>query len=236
MEENLHTNESKLTEEATVAQTEVPKQNKIAQAFKGYFTATRICYLAAFTALACVMYLTGLEFSLFPAVNFLKIDFSNVFVMLAGFSLGPVAGVIVCVIKELLHALILGQTSFVGELANVLLTLPYLLVPAIVYKKRKGIKTVIVTLLLGCLAQCIVSVPVSYLITFPAYVVFMFGGTWESGMQAYLAVWYWAVLFNVIKTLLISIAVFIVYKPLSKLIKLTAEKFERIKAKKSGNE
>ena len=71
---------------------------------KEYFTATRIAYLAIFTALAFVLRLPPFEFTIFPAVEFLKIDFSNTFVMIAGFALGPVAGIIVgCNIQMTLY-------------------------------------------------------------------------------------------------------------------------------------
>ncbi|MDE6850530.1 MAG: ECF transporter S component, partial [Clostridia bacterium] len=119
------------------------------EAFRQYFTATRMSFIAIFTALSYV--LTLFDFPLLPGtpVTFLKLDFSNVFVMLSGFALGPVAGCIVAVLKELIHALTVGHTAFVGELANVLFVLPYMLIPAIVYKKHKGIKVVIFTLILG---------------------------------------------------------------------------------------
>lgn len=209
------------------------KEQKVTAAdrIKNYFTATRITYIAIFTALSYVLYM--FDFAILPAVNFLKIDFSNVFVMIAGFSLGPVAGVIVGVLKELIHALTLGNTAFVGELANILFLLPYLLIPAIIYKKHKGIKAVIIGLLLGCVAQCIISVPVNYFLNFPAFYL-AFGGSWQGGMDFYLSVWYWAVLFNLIKTLIISAVVMVIYKPLSRLIKATNNKFENMKAKKAA--
>jgi riboflavin transporter FmnP len=218
--------------EQTAAQEPSAKKEKrnVGTVFANYFTATRITYIAVFTALAYVLYL--FDFSILPGtpVSFLKIDFSNTFVMIAGFSLGPVAGVIVGVLKEVIHALTVGNTAFVGELANILFVLPYMLIPAIVYKKHKGIKTVIITLLLGCVAQCIVSIPVNYFLNFPAF-MYAFGGSWKSGMDLFVSVWYWAVLFNLIKTLLISAAVLIIYKPLSNLIKATNKKFMSVKAK-----
>ena len=201
-----------------------PEAKKSAkEAFKGYFTATRIAYMAIFTAISYAIGL--LDFSLMPGtpVSFLKLDFSNVFVMVGGFALGPVAGVVIAVLKELLHAITVGQTAFVGELANVLMVVPYMLVPALVYKKHKGIKTVIWTLALGCLAQCIISLPVNYLLTFPAFLS-AFGGTWEGGQQLFIDVWYWALLFNLVKTVIISVVVFILYKPLSNLIKFTSKR------------
>lgn len=204
----------------------VVRKRSAGEALAGYFTATRVAYIAVFTALSYVLSL--IDFVILPGtpVEFLKIDFSNVFVMIAGFSLGPVAGVIVAVIKELIHALTVGHTAFVGELANILFVLPYMLIPAISYKKRKGVRAVIVTLLIGCAAQCLVSMPVNYLLNFPAF-TFFFGGTWQGGMELFASVWYWALLFNLIKSLLVSVVVMLLYKPLSRLIKLTNKKFSR---------
>jgi riboflavin transporter FmnP len=197
---------------------------------KNYFTATRIAYIAVFTALAYILYMPIFEFNIIPAVSFLKVDFSNTFVMIAGFSLGPVAAIIVGILKELLHALTFSQTVGIGELSNILVMLPYILIPSIVYKKHKGIKIVIICLVIGCLAQTAMSVPVNYFINFP----FFFSFDWEAGQSYYLSVWYWVVLFNLVKTILISIAVMLLYKPLSNLIKMTNKKFESAKNKRKN--
>lgn len=218
---------SQSAEDCTAEQNAVKKEKK-QSAFKNYFTATRISYVAVFTALSYVLYL--FDFSLMPGtpVSFLKLDFSNVFVMIGGFALGPVSGVIIGVLKELIHALTVGNTAFVGELANILFVLPYMLIPSIIYKKHKGIKVVILSLLLGCVAQCIVSLPVNYFLNFPAFYL-AFGGTWEGGHQLFIQVWYWTLLFNLIKTVIISVVVLLLYKPLSKLIKMTNAKFSKVK-------
>lgn len=208
---------------------ELAQKRTAKQVFAEYFTATRMAYLALFTAMAYILYLPWLEFRLFPAVPFMKVDFSNSFVMIAGFALGPIAGVVVGVLKEILHALTFSQTVGIGEIANILMLLPYVLIPSLIYKKRKGIKVVIASLAIGCLAQTLWSVPVNYLLTFPFFYSAMGYGSWTDGMQFYLGVWYWAVLFNFIKCLLITVAVLLVYKPLSHLIKLTNAKFAKKK-------
>ncbi|MDE6667455.1 MAG: ECF transporter S component [Clostridia bacterium] len=225
-----------ITEIPETEMKEVTKpKNKIGEAFRNYFTATRMAYLAVFTALAYVLYMPFLEFPIIPAVPFLKVDFSNSFVMIAGFALGPVAGVVVGVLKEILHALTFSQTVGVGELANIMIMLPYILIPSIVYKKRKGIKTVIVSLVIGCVCQVVWSIPTNYLLTFPFFLIAYAGAPdWTTGMNFYLSVWYWAVLFNFVKTVLITAAVLLLYKPLSKLIKITNAKFNSLKAKKNS--
>lgn len=207
----------------------VDKKKRAGEVLKNYFTATRVSYMAVFTALAFILRLPVFEFPLFPAVTFLKVDFSGVFALIAGFSLGPVAGVTVSVLKELIYALSFTQTVGVGEIANILIMLPYILIPSIIYKKRKGIKSVIISLAIGCIAQVIFSVPVNYLLTFPFFLNLFKGTTWAEGMQFYLTVWYWAVLFNFVKCLLLTAGVLLLYKSISRLIKITNEKFTKRK-------
>ena len=71
------------------------------------FSARRAALMAAFVALSYVVSL--LDFPIFPAAPFLKLDFGNVFILLISFLLGPVEGVIVCILKELLRTI--GSSS-----------------------------------------------------------------------------------------------------------------------------
>lgn len=182
------------------------------------FSAKGIARIAVFTAFAYLLYLPVFEFSIIPAVPFLKIDFSNACVVMAGFALGPLAGIIVGILKELLHALTFSQTVGVGELANILIMLPYELIPSIAYMRKRKIKTAIISLSVACVIQSVWSIPINYLLTFPFYLM-AYGGanSWNVGMELYLSVWGWAVLFNLVKSLLISIATLLLYKRLQKL-------------------
>lgn len=215
------------------AKAEAAKKGGFGGKLKGYFSATRISYLAVFTALSFILRLPWFEFYIIPAVSFLKIDFSGVFVMVAGFALDPLSGIIVSVLKEILYGVAFSQTVGVGELANIIIMLPYILIPTLFYKKHKGIKTVVILLVLGSVFQVVWSVPVNYLLTFPFYLNLYAHMPWKDGMDFYLSVWYWAFLFNFVKTVMISIVTMLVYKPLSSLIKATRAKFERRKAGKT---
>lgn len=235
MEEETKPSEENGAEQTTLpaaediaAQPEAKKRN-FRSYFASYFTATRISYLAVFTALSFILRLPWFEFYIIPAVPFLKVDFSGVFVMIAGFALGPVAGVVVSVLKELIYALSFTQTVGVGEIANILIMLPYILIPTILYKKHKGIKAVLITVAIGCATQVVWSIPVNYLLTFPFYMNLYAHYSWAEGMEFYLTVWYWAVLFNFVKTVMVTVAVLIIYKPLSRLIKITNAKFAKRK-------
>lgn len=200
-----------------------PAQNKAKEFFKTYFTATRIAYIGVFTALSLA--LRFLQFSVLPAVPYLQLDFSDAFVFICGYALGPVSGTITLVLKELIYGIIGSKTFFVGELANVVITLPFLLITSIIYKKHKGIKAVLAGMAIACTVRVLWSFPVNWLLNFPVFV----GFDWPRGMSMFLKVWYWAMLFNLIKTVVLTAVVMLLYKPLSRLIQLTSDKFDRRK-------
>ncbi|MCH5148016.1 MAG: ECF transporter S component [Clostridiales bacterium] len=208
----------------------VEQKRTAKQVFSEYFTATRIAYIAIFTALSYA--LRFLEFALLPGtpISFLKLDFSNVFPLLGGFALGPLAGIIIGVLKELLW-IFFSSTFGVGEIANIIMMLPFVLIPTVAYKYHKGIKSVIIFISLGCIAQVLWSFPVNWLFNFPVFV----GFNWQFGMSFFLNnyVWGWVMLFNLIKAVSISVIVMLIYKSVSKLIKLTNKKFENRKIKQN---
>ena len=73
--------------------------------------------IALLAAIAFILMLFQFPVPVFP--GFLKIDFSDLPALLGSFALGPIAGMIIEAVKNLLHALIRGtQTGGVGELSN----------------------------------------------------------------------------------------------------------------------
>ena len=178
---------------------------------RAYFTASRIAKIALLSALAYVV--TFLEFPVFPAVSFLKLDFANVFILLGGFMYGPVAAVVISAVKELL-SLIDTQTIGVGEVANFLLTLSFVLVPTIVYRFKKGLPTVTLTLAAGCVLQIAASLVVNRYINFPLYEAFLP----FSAAEAFAQWWWYIILFNLIKCAAVSLITLLLYKRISWLL------------------
>lgn len=199
---------------------EVTVKRGVKQAVAGYFTTTRMAYIAIFTAISYA--LRFWEIPLLPAVSFLKLDFSNIFPLIGGYALGPLAGMTIGILKEALW-MFYSSTMCVGEFANILAMLPFVLIPSIAYKRRKGIKSVILFLLLGCAVQVVWSFPLNWLLNFPVFLQF----NWPDGMRFFMGVWYWVVLFNVIKDAALAVIVLLVYKPISRIIKLTNAKFAK---------
>jgi len=228
MEETTNQADGRTEEkDGTSAVKTVKSKKSVGEALKGYFTATRIAYTALFTALSFVLRL--LQFAVLPAVPYLKLDFSDVFVLICAYALGPVAGIIAGVLKEAIYGIFFTSSAFVGELANILMLLPFVLIPSILYKKHKGIKAVLAGLVISCVVRVLWSFPVNWLLNFPVFV----GFNWELGMNTFIEVWYWAMLFNLIKTVIVAAVAMILYKPLSNLIKLTNDKFEKSRKKKA---
>ena len=172
------------------------------------FDAKLIAKIAIFTAIAYII--SFIEFPIFPAAPFLKLDFSNVFILIGGFSLGPIAGVSILLVKEIL-CMITSQTFFVGQLANFLIGLAFILLPILVYKYKKGIKTVIITLSISSVLQVIVGLLVNRFINFPLY-----GLTVETFNSLFFVI----LAFNLIKAVVISVLTILLYKRIKKLLRI----------------
>ena len=170
----------------------------------------KIVGVALFSALAFVTSL--LEFPIFPAAPFLKLDFSAVFVLLGGFMYGPVAGVTICAVKELIRFILGSGTGGVGEIANFLVITSFIIIPTVVYHFKKGLPVVIITLVAGVLSMTAAATVSNRFIMFPLYMA-------DGAKDAFDSLWYYIIFFNLIKGTAVSVVVFLLYKRLSRLFK-----------------
>lgn len=159
--------------------------------------------------------------------SFVKMDISELPALLASFSLGPVYGVVVCLIKNLFNLIFHGSTGGVGELCNFLMGAALAATAGLVYKYNKTRRGAIIASLAGAAAMAVISVPVNYFISYPLYSR-MFGGM-EAIIGAYQALrpgvnglLECLVLFNLpftfVKGLLDAVLCFLIYKPLSPIL------------------
>lgn len=205
---------------------EEPQEQKVKRGerakavLREHFSAPRIAYMAIFTALAFVV--TFLEFSIFPLqAGFLKFDFANVFFLFEGFIFGPVEAFVSIVIKELL-CFAKSSSGGVGELANLIMSTAYIIIPSVAYRFKRGKWWVCLYLVCACVMQIGISLVVNRYINFP-----FFMHSQEAGAQLFSKLWMFVLYFNIIKSVVISVVVFFVYKPLSRLIKMTTDKFDK---------
>ncbi len=176
--------------------------------YKGKLSTKKLVALALFTALAFIF--SFWSFPIFPAAPFLKLDFGNVFIMLSGFLFGPIEAIGVTLVKELL-ALLNSTSGGVGEIANFLMTSSFVILPSIVYRYRKGLKTVALSLCGACVIGTVTAAFVNRFIVFPLYMSDAAAGIFNS------LVWY-VIGFNILKTVSISILTVMLYKRLSRFL------------------
>ena len=185
---------------------------------KKRFSGKRLALMGVFVALAFAVSLIEIPLPLFGA-SFLKLDFGNVFIVLISFLLGPLEGILVCLLKEALRCI--GSSSMcAGELANFLITSSYLLLPSILYKSRKNLKTVIWSLSVACIIATGMGLLANRIIIFPTY-AYLFGGS-IFGMtvqEAFSAFWVAILIFNLIKTVSVGLLTMFLYKRLSNFLK-----------------
>lgn len=171
-----------------------------------------------------------LEFPLsFLAPPFYKLDFSDLAAMLGAFALGPVAGVIIELIKNLLHILFVGtSTAYVGELAN-FVTGCFLVVPAaIIYKRKKSRKTALIGMSVGTLSLCLAGAVLNGLVLIPFYsklynlpldtIIGMGNAIFPAVHDVWSLVFLCVVPFNLIKGVADSVVTLLLYKHLSPIL------------------
>ena len=108
--------------------------------------------------------------ALIPA--FVKLDISDLPELLAAFSLGPIYGVIVTLLKNVLFSVLHGTSSaYVGELFNFIMGSVFSFTAGFIYQKKKSRKSALIGALVGALLMAVLSVPLNYFVVYPAYVV-----------------------------------------------------------------
>lgn len=176
-------------------------------------------------AVAAVLMYLEFPIPIMPA--FVKLDVSELPALIASFAYGPVSGILVCLIKNLIK-LPSTSTAAVGELFNFVMGALFVGVAGLVYKRNKTRKGAIIGALLGALVMAIVSVPYNYFIVYPAYVVMYhlpldaIIGMYQAinpsvdGLLACLLVF--NLPFTFVKGALDAALCFLIYKPLSPIL------------------
>ena len=164
-----------------------------------------------------------LMFVKFPIsyLGFLELEVSDVPAAIVAIIYGPVSGVLVELIKNVLH-LTATSTGMSGELSNFMVSLGYVIPLGLIAKKSKSNKNLILGFLLGTIGLALMGMFTNYFITVPLYLS-LFGEEAVMGMvQATIPsidnlaklVMIGITPFNVVKGLIISLVTFFLYKGL----------------------
>lgn len=179
---------------------------------------------AMLSAIAYV--LMFLDFSVPFMPSFIKMDLSELPALVGSFAYGPVAGVIICLIKNVLH-LFITTTGGVGELSNFLLGASFVLVAGGVYRFKKTRTGALIGSVLGAVLMGLFSIVSNYFLVYPIYYNFM---PKEAILSAYQLIFSGVhnileclIVFNApftcIKGLISVVITFLIYKRLSPILK-----------------
>ncbi|MBP2634659.1 MAG: ribU [Firmicutes bacterium] len=99
---------------------------------------------------------------------FLKLDFSDIPAIIGAFALGPLAGCLIVLLKNMLHVSY-TQTAGIGEMANFLVGTGFVVPAACIYSGSKSRKRALLALIAGTLSMTLVAAAVNYWILIPLY-------------------------------------------------------------------
>ncbi len=184
----------------------------------------RIAVTAILGAVAAVLQLFEIPVPvLIP--SFVRLDFSELPALLASFSLGPLWGAAVCLIKNLFK-LTTTYSGGAGELGNFLMGIFFVVPAGMFYRTHKTRRGALTGAVLGAVCMAAASVPINYFITYPVYMklypidtilgLYRLIRPSAGGLLECLIVF--NAPFTLLKGALNVLLCFLVYKPLSPLL------------------
>jgi len=130
------------------------------------FTARKLTSCALLAALSTILMFLSFSVPLMP--SFIKLDFSELPALLASFALGPVYGIVVCLVKNLVNVFF-TTTGGIGELSNFLLGASFVGISGVVYHFIRSRKGAFIGSLIGAAFMAGISVLTNYFIVYPIY-------------------------------------------------------------------
>lgn len=202
--------------------------NTITAKNNNIITTRKLVVMSMLSAVATVVYYLDFPVPLMP--SFIKLDLSNVISLLASFALGPVEGVVVCLVKNLIQLIIkgAGTTMGIGNIFDFVTSAVFCFTAGLIYKRVKTFKGALIACIMGALAFTIISLPLNYFIVYPIYFKAFGGeatvlGAYQQINSSVETTFQALCLFNVpfclVKSALCALVTMLIYKPLSPVLK-----------------
>ena len=159
--------------------------------------------------------------------TFIKFDFSDLPALIGSFALGPVCGIVIELIKNVLRALLATGSFCVGELSNFVLGAVFVGVAGCIYRRSRSKKGALIASLAGAIVMAAISFPSNLFIVYPVYYQFMPEETILAAYQTILpgmksvaeSLLVFNVPFTFVKGILDVAITFAVYKKISPILK-----------------
>jgi len=186
----------------------------------------RLIKISLLSVIAFLLMYIEVPLPIFP--TFLTLDISDLPALLGAFALGPVAGVIIELIKNILHGLLASKTALIGELANFLVGGVLVFISGYIYKTRKSKGGAVVGLLVGVICMSAFASILNYFVILPLYetvLKFPLTGIIAAGsainpnikdLNSFIV---WMIVpFNLLKGVVISVMTLALYKRVSPIL------------------
>ena len=192
------------------------------------FTTRALVLCSMLSVISFVLMIFEAATGFFPP--FLKIEISDVPAAIGTIAYGPLAGVVIEFIKNLLKLILRGtSTGGVGELANFVVGASYMIGLGLICSKKKtnSIKRVIIGFVVATFSMALLGALTNYFFMLPFYskfmpmdqIIEMSSATITSIKDKLTLVLYGITPFNIIKGVLISILSYVLYNGLKKAIR-----------------
>lgn len=194
---------------------------------KSVFEIRNVAQIGVLGGIAFI--LMTIEFPLWFAPGFYRLDVSELPVLIGSFAMGPLAGILIEMIKVLLYFFIHGSsTAGVGDFANFIFGCSLAVPGAIIYQRRKSRRNALIGLAVGTLAMTAVGAILNAYVLLPVYST-AFHMPMEALIQMGTAVnpainglWAFILLavvpFNLFKGILVSCLTMLLYKSVSPIL------------------
>ena len=159
--------------------------------------------------------------------SFIKFDISELPALIAAFAYGPIYGVLVCFLKNALH-LFVTSTAGVGELANFLMGIFFVVPAGLIYRFHKKRSGALIGALVGAVTMGIACVAINYFIIYPIYYQIMIPkdvilAAYQDILPAVDSIFESLLIFNLpftaAKGIIVAALCFLIYKKLSPILK-----------------
>ncbi|MDR5658441.1 ECF transporter S component [Serpentinicella sp. ANB-PHB4] len=192
---------------------------------KTLLTTSNLVKISMLAVIAYVLMLIHFPLPIFP--GFLKIDLADVPALIGGFTLGPVAGMLIQLLKNILHLITKTSTGGVGELSNFIVGTAYVVPAALIYRYKKDKTHAIIGTLVGTVIMSFVGALSNIYLIIPFYSKIMpIENIIEMGtvvnsriVDIRTLVIYGVTPFNIFKGLLIALITLLIYKKISPILK-----------------
>lgn len=196
---------------------------------KKKLTTKMITQIGMLGAIATVLMLFEIPLPFAP--SFYEIDFSEVPVLIGCFSMGPLAGALIELVKIILKFVINGTvTAGVGEVANFIIGCAFCVPAGLIYKKNTTKMGALTGLIVGTVFMTILGCFVNAYILLPTYAAAFkmpIEGLVEMGTAVnaninslFTFVMFAVAPFNLLKGVMDSVIVMAIYKKISPILKL----------------